>query len=199
MWGKIISEQVVAHNIKRLTGEEHGGLWIGFDAMNQNPLLRLLSNFQGVKQFEEPTGYYFEEDCEAAIVTFLLDDETLLKLYPNRTIEQIRVSDTRTLINSFPEIYTHYTRKELQIFESNRLMELHIVECGQEVCKFMGSKKLTQDGSIPTGHHLIFAYDPKDGKQLPHNFLATDEQMEEIQKAMHLPLDTSKLTIQAQI
>ena len=194
MWGRIVKETIVANGIKSVSCEGHGGILITFDAMQQNQSLKLLRDMLNLSDFETGTGYAFEEDCEAAIVSFLLSDEELKKLYPHRTPEQIRISNTKTLINTFPEIYTYYTRKELQIFESVRLMDLHIVNCGIEVCKYNGSRKSAEDNDIPTGHHLILAYDPRNGKSLPHNFLATDEQMLEIEKRLHLPLDTTTLT-----
>lgn len=123
IWGAVQSSEQIFRGCRFVSTSSHGGIILTANTLQKSQLLEKLRTFPSIESHYQNGNYYFEEDCEAAMVLYLLSDETLEQLFPKKSADESRISCLKTFVQYNPDYFTHVTGKGLSIFDSRVLME----------------------------------------------------------------------------
>lgn len=195
-WGRVCSSLQIARGVRDVCCEGHGGILVTYHAMQTLPFLQKLKEFPGLEKFKsERGGYEFEEDCDAAVIYFCLGREKTQEIRKIADENMQRVWDgiIRTMITYNPNAYTHLSGIGVSIFESYRLLEDHMANCGHEIYKYCGSLR-SDDYAIPEGKRVVAGYNPKN-HQVTCYFMMDEQHYQSLRKNLSLPIDLSVSTV----
>ncbi len=193
-WGRINSSKHIGRGIREVYCEGHGGILISDNAMETQPFLENVKDYALLNNFRSDRGgFEFEEDCEASIIALAMGEELYQHVWgiPDARLEQHWINVNRSVIMWNPNVFTHITGIGLSIFDSPKLLEQHLVECGHEVYKFNWSYR-PSDYELPDGKRIFSVYEMAEITKVKHFMVSTDE-FEQISRFKHLPVDTLNL------
>lgn len=187
IWGKVQDSTSIFRGCRFVSTSSHGGIILTSSAMAKHQSLEKLRTYPEIQQYDKNGTFYFEEDSEAFMVLYLLDDETLQRLYPNSTSERIRELALISFIQYNPSYFTHVTGKELSVFDSPRLWDEFIKSNPNHY--FIRTAFSEISFNVPAGYVYFIV---ENGNKERLGLLAPKDEYKQLRAISNIPVDVSK-------
>lgn len=186
IWGKVQDSTSIFRGCRFVSTSSHGGIILTSSAMAKHQSLEKLRTYPEIQQYDKNGTFYFEEDSDAFMVLYLLDDETLQRLYPNSTPERIRELALISFIQYNPSYFTHVTGKELSVFDSPKLWEEFIQSNPEHYFIRTGYGENTFN--VPAGYSYFIV---ENGKKERVGLIAPKNEYKALRQLAKLPVEVN--------
>lgn len=183
IWGAVQSSHQLFRGCRIISTSSHGGIVLTANALAKNPMLEKLRSYPSIESHYQNGNYYFEEDCEASMVLYLMSDEILGEVFTKRSPEELRQSCLNTFVQYNPEYFTHVTGKGLSIFDSPVLLNQLVQSNPEHYILRTGYSETSYN--VPYGH-VYFVVENGSKKRI--GLLTTKSEYEMIRKCSFLPV-----------